>query len=106
MTPSQRLRAQAADLLRLADELERAPESPPAPRRLLDTAAAEKRSGMSRTWLYLNARKYGFGRQIDTGAWRFDPDLLDAFMAGRKASRAESAETAQSVQNDGFARAP
>lgn len=99
MSPiAQRLREKAAELLRMADELDAAPEGAPVPRKLLDTAAAEKRAVMSRTWLYANARKFKFGFQLESGAWRFDRDLLDAFMAGRKASRAESADTLQSVQ--------
>ncbi|CAJ0849002.1 hypothetical protein AMST5_00060 [freshwater sediment metagenome] len=95
--------ASVAAWRRLLAELETgAPDSAPAPRRLLDTAAAEKRTGMSRTWLYQNARTFGFGHQLATGAWRFDPALLDAFMSGRKASRAENAASLQSVQEKDF----
>lgn len=71
-------------------------------RRLIDSAVAKKISGMSSTWLYENARLYGFGFQRQSGSWRFDRDLLIAFVNGRQARRAESDASVNSGTGDGF----
>ncbi|CAJ0866506.1 hypothetical protein AMST5_01866 [freshwater sediment metagenome] len=98
----QQARGLVAALETALAEHDAAPESAPVPaRRLIDSAVAKKVSGMSSTWLYENARLYGFGFQRESGSWRFDRDLLIAFVNGRKARRAESDASVNSVNDDG-----
>jgi hypothetical protein len=89
MTPSARLRAQAADLLALADELDgrgsSAPASstvPLAPDRELDTGAAAKLMGCSYSTLYRLARIYGIGWRLPSGTWRFSERAIRAYKRG------------------------
>jgi hypothetical protein len=86
-TVADRLRQQAAELVRLADELDRAAPAP-APGRdqfFLETSRAMKISRRSSSWLYKTARKYHFGWQLASGAWAYSEPQLRAFLAGATA---------------------
>ncbi|GLI93669.1 helix-turn-helix domain-containing protein [Methylocystis echinoides] len=89
MTPSQRLRAQAAELIRLADELDGAPESapPPAlrpePDRWIDTATAMRLARCSHSTVTRWCRRFGIGHQLPSGQWRVSRRALLAFLEAR-----------------------
>jgi hypothetical protein len=111
MTVADRIRQQAAELQKIADELDRAAPMPaanklpengkkvatrvlmPAPGRdpfYLDTNRAMKISRRSSSWLYANAQKFGFGWKIRSGSWAFSEQHLRAFMAGQMSTCEES----------------
>ncbi len=92
MTPADLLRKQAAELWAAADALDAgASIARPAhdDDKLLDTRKAMRISGCSSSWLYANARRYGFGFQLPTRAWRFYDGRLRDFCAGRVSEREE-----------------
>jgi hypothetical protein len=95
MTPSQRLRQQAAELIALADELDGRPGGAPmvaaveAQERMVDTAVAEQIIGFGRTWLYEHADEFELGMKI-AGRWRFYERRVRAFASGSLAARVQS----------------
>jgi hypothetical protein len=92
MTVADRLRQQAAELVRLADELDRVAPMP-APGRdrfFLDTGRAMKISRRSSSWLYKVGRQYGFGWQLPSGAWAFSETRLVDFLGGHASACEES----------------
>lgn len=97
-SPAKRLRRQAAELLRLADELDAAPaaSSGPAgdakPDRILNTAKAAKLSRRSYSSLYRDARAHGFGWQLPTHVWQFSESGLRKFLSRRNAGLGEVGE--------------
>ena len=102
LTPAARLRQQAAELIQLADELDRAAPAP-APGRdrfFLDTGRAMTVARKSSSWLYKNARVYRFGWQLPSGGWAFSESRLRAFMAGHTHEKSDGAPLPASPESD------
>jgi len=100
MTPAARLRAQAHELLRIADELDAVPTHDerlalpaPAPARLgegpsmqedlgriIGVSAAASVTGLSESSLYRAARRFRVGWRLPGGSWAFSTTRLRRFM--------------------------
>lgn len=94
MTPSERLRALAREMLKLADELDRLPAPcAPAPMlqkvRWITTPVAMKVAQKSSFWLKKHACRVGFGHKLDSGSWLYNEAALRAYLAGHKIAREE-----------------
>jgi hypothetical protein len=76
---SDRLRAQARELMRIADQLDEA-EQPEG--RLVDTSVAEKIVGRSRSWLYERGAPLGLGYRQQSGSWMWFEEKLKLYKAG------------------------
>jgi hypothetical protein len=103
MTIADRLRQQAAELIQLADELDRAAPMPGRDQYFLDTHRAMKISCRSSSWLYANGRRFGFGWKLQSGAWAFSERRLRDFLAGHTSEESELCEKSDAPPSFGFA---
>lgn len=108
--PAAALRAEARALRNAADRLDamaaaiEGGEALASPEdRLLDMSQAARLMGRSSSWLYANARKYGFGWKVPSGSWTFSERALRAFKGGLEAPVCEVCEAhAKFAKHQGF----
>jgi hypothetical protein len=80
MTPAERLRAQAAELLALADEIEGEAPAPSPRGTWIDSHIAERIIGQSRSTIYRLAREGEItGEQTPKGQWRYLRSSVEAY---------------------------
>ncbi|GLI94301.1 helix-turn-helix domain-containing protein [Methylocystis echinoides] len=93
MTPADRLRQQAADLLALADELDGAQGARPSidvpdqDEQWIDTGRAMKIARVSHSTVIRWCRRYRIGHRLPSGQWRVGRRALLTFLAGREDAR-------------------
>lgn len=109
MSPAARLRAEAMEHLRVAQEklalanaLDGAAASPAPPShkadRELDTNQARRIARVGTSTLYRWARRFGIGEKTTSGAWRFSERALRQVLSPEKHGRGENGENGDATR--------